>query len=166
MRINAEQTALEMAAGATDFTQRHLQGLGAVAELVGGKVLENRMGDFGKPGRCRDQISQHRLGGPCGNRDLGVLDTFAATDILEDSLVHDPRVTCEREVEYRDERRRRWQLGEAGGDVVCRGDDSRRRHVGRGDDRDDVEAALSTFVAYAYESGRFRLRDDTNIAML
>jgi hypothetical protein len=28
VRINAEQTALEMAAGTADFTERHLQGLG------------------------------------------------------------------------------------------------------------------------------------------
>lgn len=43
MRINAEQMALEMAAGAADFTQRHLQGLGlghgvAPEHLMNGKI--------------------------------------------------------------------------------------------------------------------------------
>jgi hypothetical protein len=47
MRINAEQSALEVAAGAPDLTQRHLQCLGlsdrmAAQQLMNGKISRDK----------------------------------------------------------------------------------------------------------------------------
>src|SRR5580765_8790056 len=88
----------------------NLCSIGAVATWVRWKPPENGPHNLGKASAlCCDQAHQLRLCSPSGNRDLGPLDSFGATDVLEHPLSHHPRVTLDGEIECIDERCPRWQ---------------------------------------------------------